>query len=60
VLRCKEAGSLKSAIAEGKRINYNFVKPHMALNGETPAKKAGIEIKAQNKWMDALQTSNKA
>jgi transposase-like protein len=24
--------SHKSAIAEGKRINYNFVKPHMALD----------------------------
>jgi transposase-like protein len=36
--------SHRSAIAEGKRINYNFVKPHTALDRETPAKKAGIEV----------------
>jgi hypothetical protein len=34
--------SHKSAIAEGQRIQYNFVKPHMALEGETPAKKAKL------------------
>jgi hypothetical protein len=27
----------KSQIAVGQRIHYNFVKPHMALNGKTPA-----------------------
>jgi transposase-like protein len=43
--------SHKSAIAEGQRIQYNFVKPHMALNGETPAKKVGVEIKGKNKWL---------
>lgn len=29
--------SSKSAIAEGQRIYYNFVKPHQALEGKTPA-----------------------
>jgi hypothetical protein len=33
----------KTPIAEGQRIHYNFVKPHMGLNGETPAKKAGMD-----------------
>lgn len=51
--------SHKSAIAEGKRINYNFVKPHMALNGETPAKKAGLEVNGKNKWMDLLESATK-
>jgi hypothetical protein len=32
----------KTPLAGGQRIQYNFVKSHMALNGETPAKKAGI------------------
>jgi putative transposase len=31
--------SHKSAIAEGKRINYNFVKPHMALDGQRQQRK---------------------
>jgi hypothetical protein len=32
----------KSKIAEGQRLNYNFVKPHMALQGQTPADGAGL------------------
>ena len=35
----------KSAIAEGQRIYYNFVKPHQALDKKTPAEKVGIKQK---------------
>ena len=31
----------------------------MALEGETPAKKAGLEIKGKNKWMDLLENAIK-
>lgn len=34
----------KSAIAEGQRIYYNFIKPHQALNGKTPAEKNHLEL----------------
>ncbi len=40
--------SNKSAIAEGQRMYYNFVKPHKDLDGKTPAEKTGIEGK--DKW----------
>ena len=33
---------LKSKIAEGHGIHYNFAKPHEALDGQTPAQRAGI------------------
>jgi transposase-like protein len=33
----------KSAIAEGQRIYYNFIKPHQALDGKTPVEKVGIQ-----------------
>lgn len=46
-----------SPLAEGQRIQYNFVKPHMALEGQTPAQRAGIEIKPKNKWMNLLEKS---
>jgi hypothetical protein len=42
-------------LAEGQRIQYNFVKPHQALDGYTPAEKAGIEIKGKNKWLELLE-----
>jgi hypothetical protein len=51
--------SHKSAIAEGQRIQYNFVKPHLSLENQTPAKKAGVEIKGKNKWFNLLESSIK-
>jgi putative transposase len=47
--------SSKSSIAEGQRIYYNFVKPHQALDGKTPAEKAGINIKGKDKWKNILE-----
>ena len=38
-------------IVEGHRLFYNFIKPHEALNGETPSEKAGITIEGDNKWL---------
>lgn len=33
--------SMKTQLAEGQRIQYNFVKPHAALEGQTLAEVAG-------------------
>jgi transposase-like protein len=44
--------TVKTALAEGNRIQYNFVKPHMALEGKTPAQEAGIDVKG---WKALLQ-----
>ena len=46
---------MNTALAEGQRIQYNFVKPREALEGKTPAKKVGIELKGKNKWLDLLE-----
>jgi hypothetical protein len=35
---------MESQIAEGQRLHYNFVKPHSALEGMTPAQRANIPI----------------
>ena len=53
--------TVKTPLAEGMRIQYNFVKPHMALKGKTPAQEAKIGniIKNGNKWMDLLDHSLK-
>jgi transposase-like protein len=38
---------------DGYVVNYNFVKPHLALKGKTPAQAAGLDIKAD--WGDLIQ-----
>jgi transposase-like protein len=42
--------SFETQIAEGQRIHYNFVRPHQALEGMTPAQRAGIGN--QSTWLD--------
>lgn len=49
--------SMQTPIAEGQRIQYNFVKPHMALENQTPAERAGIGINAKDKWLELLKKS---
>jgi putative transposase len=50
----------KSVLAEGNRIQYNFVKPHMALDDRTPAEAAGLAINGKNKWFDLLLRTQKS
>jgi len=47
--------SIQSAVPEGHRIFYNFVRPHMALGEQTPAQAAGIGLGVGgNKWMELI------
>lgn len=50
--------SMQSAIPEGNRIFYNYLRPHMALEGQTPAQVAGINLKLDgkgNRWMELIK-----
>jgi transposase-like protein len=49
--------TLKTPLAEGQRIHYNFVRPHAALEGQTPAQRAGVGVKGENKWLELLKAS---
>ena len=51
---------MKTQLAEGQRIQYNFVKPHMALEGQTPADAAGVGVKGKDKWMSLLSEALRA
>lgn len=46
-------------IVEGHRLYYNFIKPHMALDGKTPSEMAGIEIEGDNKWETLIRKAIK-
>jgi hypothetical protein len=50
--------SKKNQIAEGQRIHYNFVKPHMVLEGKTPSDVAGLKVvEGQNRWLSLMKNS---
>jgi hypothetical protein len=46
--------TMKTQLAEGQRIQYNFVKPHAGLDGQTPAQVAGVGVEGKNKWLAML------
>ncbi len=47
---------LRPKPTKAKRLFYNFVRPHMALDEQTPAQAAGIDIKLDgNKWMELIR-----
>ncbi len=47
-------------ILTGYQIYHNYVRPHMALHGKTPAEVAGIKVKGQNKWLTLIQNASKS
>ena len=49
----------ESPLIEGYQIYHNYVRPHMALNGKTPADEAGITIKGENKWITLIQNASR-
>jgi hypothetical protein len=53
-LKCED-----SPILTGMQIFHNHMRPHMALDGKTPAELAGIEIKGENKWMTLIQNASR-
>jgi hypothetical protein len=39
-------------------IYYNFIRPHQALNGKTPAEEAKLNLGlGQNRWLDLIKKS---
>lgn len=44
-------------ILTGYQIYHNYIRPHMALEGKTPAEAAGIEMKGENKWLTIIQNA---
>ena len=48
-----------SPILTGYQLFHNYVRPHMALKGKTPADMAGIEIRGKDKWLTIIQNAAK-
>lgn len=46
-------------ILSGYQIFHNYLRPHMALNGRTPAEACGITVKGPNKWITLIQNASR-
>jgi transposase-like protein len=46
-----------SPVLTGYQLFHNYIRPHMALEGKTPAEKAGIKIVGENKWLTIIQNA---
>jgi transposase-like protein len=45
-------------ILKGLQIYHNFVRPHEALDGRTPAEAAGIRVEGDDKWKTLIQNAS--
>jgi transposase InsO family protein len=45
-------------VFKGYQLFHNFIRPHEALDGKTPAEACGIEIEGKNKWKTLIQNAS--
>ncbi|MDE1819079.1 MAG: DDE-type integrase/transposase/recombinase [Thaumarchaeota archaeon] len=50
---------IDSVMFDGYQMYHNYLRPHMALDGQTPAEKCGIKIEGNNKWITLIQNASK-
>lgn len=50
----------ETPILQGMQIYHNFMRPHEALKGKTPAEACGIEVVGENKWITLIQNASQS
>lgn len=48
----------ETPILKGYQVFHNYVRPHMALDGKTPAEACGIKVEGKNKWLTLIQNAS--
>ncbi len=46
-------------LISGYQIYHNYLRPHIGLDGKTPAEVCGIKIKGKDKWITLIQNASK-
>jgi len=60
VMRGFDSDSTASDRMQGYRLYYNFIRPHQALDGKTPAQAANLDLElGRNKWKSMIAQSVK-
>jgi putative transposase len=49
----------RTTIFRGYQIYHNYIRPHEALDGKTPAEACGIKIEGKNKWKTLIQNASR-
>ncbi len=52
--------TMKTDVFNGMQLYHNFIRPHEALDGQTPAIACGIDVQGKNKWITLIQNASKA
>jgi putative transposase len=47
-------------ILTGYQIYHNYIRPHEALDGRTPADECGIRVEGQDKWLTLIQNASRS
>jgi len=56
VMRGMKGKETATALMEGLKNYYNFLRPHMGIENEIPAQKAGLDLElGRNKWLSIIR-----
>lgn len=47
-----------SPLLQGSQIYHNYIRPHMGLNGKTPAEACGITVQGDDKWKTLIERAS--
>jgi putative transposase len=59
VMRGLDDEQTAQTMMDGLRVYYNFIRPHMALNGKTPAQQAKIDDGSKQNWLSLIKKASK-
>jgi hypothetical protein len=48
---------MDTPILTGYQLFHNYMRPHSALDGKTPAEMCGIQIEGENKWKTIIENA---
>jgi transposase InsO family protein len=49
----------RTPILRGYQIYHNYIRPHEALNGKTPAEACGITVEGKHKWKTLIENASR-